>query len=246
MQTLTVFDSRFSAIIFIFGKFLRFFFFLFFLMLLSSKTRLIAGYSLWQMIFFFLTFNLIDSLVQTLMREVYRFSWQVSSGQLDYILTKPFSPLFRNLFGGPDILDVPTLIMLFIFIFYSLGKINVASVGIFLYFLLILNALIIAVSFHIVVLALGVLTTQIDNAIMFYRDLTQMARVPIDIYREPLKSIITFVIPVGVMITFPAKALMGLLSIEMIFVSFFIGLGLFFLSKKFWDFSLKYYSSASS
>lgn len=241
------FQSRFGAGVFITGKILRFLFFFIFLLVISSKIKLISGYSLWQMIFFFITFNLIDTLAQFFLREVYRFRSYVVSGDFDYILTKPISPLFRSLFGGSDILDLSIIGLSIAFIAFSMEKIGGFSLfGIVLYTALILNAFLIALAFHIFVLSIGVLTTEVDNTIMLYRDITQMGRVPVDIYREPLQGILTFAIPVGIMMTFPAKALMGLLSPSSVMISFFIGILLAILSLWFWHLSLKHYSSASS
>lgn len=241
------FQSRFGAGVFIMGKILRFLFFLLFLLLLSSKTNAIAGYSLWQIIVFFLTFNLIDTLAQFFLREVYRFRSYVVSGDFDYILTKPISPLFRSLFGGSDILDLSIIFLSLAFIIFSAGKIgDVSFLGVILYIVFIFNAFLIALAFHILVLAIGVLTTEVDNTIMLYRDITQMGRVPVDIYREPLRGILTFVVPVGIMMTFPAKVLMGLLSLGTILASVFIGMLFVMLSLWFWRFSLKHYTSASS
>ena len=101
-------------------------------------------------------------------------------------------------------------------------------------------------SFHILVLAIGVITTEVDNTLWLFRDITQMGRFPIDIYQNPLRSFITFVIPVGVMVTFPAKAAMGLLSFNSVLISVGIGVAFLYLSIMFWRFSLKKYSSASS
>src|SRR3990167_9520891 len=58
------FVSRFGAIGFLLGKLIRFVFFLFFLFILIGQTQAIAGYNLWQIIFFYATFNLLDTLVQ--------------------------------------------------------------------------------------------------------------------------------------------------------------------------------------
>ena len=241
------FLSRLGAILFVIAKFLRFIFFLAFLLLIAAKTNVISGYSIWQIIFFFATFNLIDSLSQFLLREVYRFRSYVVSGEFDYFLTKPISPLFRALFGGADILDLPLIILSAGFIIFASSKIGpVDIINIVLFIFLIFNALLIALAFHIAVLALGVLTTEVDNTIMLYRDLTQMARIPVDIYRAPLAQVLTFVVPIGIMITYPAKALMGLLSWPLIIASFLIGFSLVILSLKLWDFALKSYASVSS
>lgn len=241
------FISRFGAVIFIIGKLLRFVFFLLFLVLLENKTKAIAGYSLWQIIFFFVTFNFVDTLSQFFLREVYRFRSYVVSGDFDYILTKPISPLFRSLFGGSDILDLSILLASALFILISLphlGSFN--SLNTVLYLVLLLNAFIIAVSFHIFVLAVGILTTEVDNTIMLYRDLTQMGRVPVDIYLQPIRGILTFVVPVGIMMTFPAKVLLGLLSPLTVFISIILASLFLLLSLRCWHFALKHYSSASS
>lgn len=245
--TQIAFLSRFGAFIFTLGKLLRFFFFLLFILLLVSKTQAIGGYSFWQIILFFATFNFIDTAAQFFLREVYRFRTYVVNGFFDYILLKPVSPLFRSLFGGSDILDLSILVLSFLFIIFSAAKIDVIFLeNVILYVFLIINALLIALAFHILVLAIGVVTTEVDNAIMLYRDLTLMGRFPVDVYQEPIRGLITFAIPVGIMMTFPAKALMGLLSIDFIFLSFLIGAVLFVISITLWKVSLKYYASASS
>ena len=239
--------SRFGAIIFMFGKILRFLFFLLFLLILISRTDAIAGYSAWQIIFFFLTFNIVDTLAQFFLREVYRFRSYVISGDFDYFLTKPMPPLFRLLFGGSDILDLPILFILVIFLGVALTKIGGINIfGVILYTGLLINAFLIALAFHILVLSIGILTTEVDNTLWLYRDVTSMGRVPIDIYREPLKWIITFIFPVGIMMSFPAKAVFGLLSLELILISVLVSATLFYLSVKLWNTSLKKYSSVSS
>lgn len=45
-----------------------FVFFLIFLLLLVGKTRVLGGYTIWQVVFFFLTFNFLDTLTQLLYR----------------------------------------------------------------------------------------------------------------------------------------------------------------------------------
>lgn len=239
--------SRVGAILFLLGKILRFLFFLSFLILLVTKTKVLVGYNLWQIILFYLTFNFIDASTQMLFREVYRFRQQIVSGNFDLVLVKPVSALFRSLFGWTDLLDLITLLPFFIAISVVMSHIPDITVGkIFLYIFLIINALCLAASFHIFVLALAILTTEIDHAIMMYRDITSMGKLPIDIYQEPLRSLMTFVIPVGIMITFPAKALLGLLDMQNILLAVMINVIIFVSSISLWRYALREYTSASS
>lgn len=241
------FASRFGAVMFIFGKVLRFAFFLLFLLLLVSKTKAIVGYEIWQVIFFFATFNLVDTVVQFFLREVYRFRSYVVSGDFDYFLVKPISPLFRSLFGGSDILDISMLVISVGFVIMSILRIgNISLAGVLIYILLVSNAFLIALSFHVFILVVGILTTEVDNTLWLYRDVTQMGRVPIDIYNESIRGILTFILPVGIMMTFPAKSFMGLLSIESVIISFLVSAVLLYISLKCWKFAISHYASASS
>lgn len=241
------FASRMAAVIMLMGKILRILVFASFLVFLLQGTKGLIGYSAHQVIFFYLTFNLIDTLGQVFFREVYRFRQLVVEGNLDSVLTRPINPLIRVLLGGTDLLDT---IMLFILIFavgfYGVNYISSNPVDYLIYILLILNAFLLSAAFHIFVLGFAVIFLSVDHIIFMYRDMTSLMRVPVDIYKEPLRGIITFLIPLGIMYTFPAKALMGLLHPGFLLISFSIG-GLFLLlSLMFWKYSLKYYQSASS
>ncbi|MBI3980465.1 ABC-2 family transporter protein [Candidatus Microgenomates bacterium] len=239
--------SKESAFIFVLGKFIRLIFFLVFLITLVTHTKTLQGYTLSQTIFFYLTFNLLDTGTQLFLREVYRFRPLVVSGNFDLILLKPSSPLFRILAGGADPLDLLVLIILLFglvafFILYGVTS----PLSYFLYFLLLANGFLIGVAFHILVAGIGVITTEIDHTIMIYRDLSSLGRVPIDVYREPLRFLITFIIPVGIMMSFPAKAFLGLLTWPTVFITLSLGILALLFSLSFWKFSLRKYTSASS
>jgi ABC-2 type transport system permease protein len=81
---------------------------------------------------------------------------------------------------------------------------------------------------------------------MIYRDLMNLGRFPVDIYKQPLQGILTYLIPVGIMITLPAKALMGLVSLPGVLLSFVLGVVALHFSRRFWNFALTKYTSASS
>ena len=241
-----VLSQRFGATIFIFGKILRFGFFLAFIYFLLKGTNTLAGYNFNQTLFFFLTFNLVDVVAQFLFREVYRFRPLVISGSFDLVLTKPISALFRSLMGGADVLDlltIPPLILAIYLVGRSLGP---SPTDVLFYVLLIINGLALATAFHIAVISMGIITLEIDHTIMIYRDITNLGRFPIDIYRQPLQGILTYLIPVGIMITLPAKALMGLVSPLGVLLSFVFGAVSVLVAIRLWNFALTKYTSASS
>lgn len=234
-----------GTILFTLGKIIRFLLFFFFVYFLVSKTSSLKGYTTDQAIIFYLTFNVIDTAAQLLFREVYRFRQLVVSGDLDGILLKPYHPFLRVLVGGIDPLDAGVLILYVILTLAFIIKLSatLSLVAIVMYFLLIVNAMVIGTAFHILVLAFGILTSNIDHGVMIYRDLTSVGRFPLEIYQEPFRWLITFVIPVGIMMSFPTQSLFGKLGINLTIVAFVLAGTFMYVSLRLWGSALKKYQS---
>lgn len=241
-----VISQRLSVAVFLIGKILRFMFFFGFLFFLLVGSKTLAGYSSNQVIFFYLTFTLVDVIAQFFFREVYRFRPLIVKGDFDYVLVKPMSALFRSLLGGADVIDFITIPPLLYAVIYYGIKLNPTFPQTILYILLVLNGLLIAAAFHIIVLSLAIITLEIDHMVMIYRDLVSLGRLPVDIYKEPLKGFLTYLIPVGIMVTLPVKSLLGVASVWGVIIAFVVGVVAMFISLRFWNFALKKYSSASS
>jgi len=236
--------TRGASLMYLVGKLIRFLFFLIMLFVILGQTKTLAGYNQQQIIIFFLIFNLVDIIGQLFFRGIYFFRNEVVSGHFDLTLVKPANALFQILTVQTDLLDTPLLvIMLFLFIKQGI-KITFIN---FLLFLLIFGAsFLIITAIHIIIASIGVITTEVDNAIWIYRDLSLMAKVPVDIYIDWIRSMFTFILPIAVIFTFPAKALLGILSWQWIIYSLIISVILFYISLKFWHFALTRYTSASS
>jgi len=239
--------NKAAVFIFVFGKSLRILLFTYFLSLIFKNSGYLGDFSRDQIIFFYLSFNLLDTFAQLFFREVYRFRSIIINGNFDYILTKPVNPLIRVLVGGADVFDlIIGIILIVITVWFGITRLHPSLLSGVSYLLLLGNGFLIAAAFHILVLSLGILIFSIDHLVMIYRDLTSLMRIPVDLYTEPLRSLLIFVIPLGVMFTFPAKALMGLLLPEALLLSLFSGLLVLAISLRIWHASLRFYQSASS
>ncbi len=243
---LTVLSQRLGILIYLFGKLFRFGYLYLFIVFLLKGTQTLAGYTLDETLFFFFTFYFIDTFAQFLYREVYRFRPQVVSGGFDLTLSKPFSALFKSLASGADVMDLLFLPFILFCLLNVGAKLDPSVLEIFLWIILAINGFLISTAFHIFVLGLGILTLEIDHTIMIYRDVTALGRFPIDIYKEPLKGFLSFILPIGVMFSVPAKGFIGILSWQMILIAILMGCAFMFLSMKFWQYALKHYTSASS
>ncbi len=235
-----------SVAVFLTGKIVRYIFYFGFLYLLVSKSKGILGFSANQALFITATYTLIDTLAQFLFRSTYTFRQLVVTGDFDNFLTKPLNPLFRSVAGGPDGIDLITIPPIIAVVVYFAVQLNPNLLNVIFYLILVLNSILIALSIHIFVLATGIITLSVDQLIIIFRDFSSMGRFPIDIYKEPLKSFLMFVVPVGIMFTVPAKALFGLVSPIGVILTLLFGVVFFVLSNKYWNFALKKYTSASS
>ncbi|OGV88616.1 hypothetical protein A2Z41_02055 [Microgenomates group bacterium RBG_19FT_COMBO_39_10] len=237
-----------SGLFFIIGKILRFLFMIIFLLVVLSQTKTLAGYSREQVILFFLIFNIVDIFTQFLFRGAYHFRPLVTSGNFDLDLLRPLPSFFRPVFGYTDILDLITLIPLSIFFVWFIfsQQLFAGFDHLFLAMLLLFNSFILGFSFHLFACSVGIITMEIDHLLWIYRDMTGMARFPTDIYREIIRWILTFTIPVVFLFTVPTKALMGLISWPWVMAAFLVN-GLFLWgSLRFWRYALTQYTSASS
>lgn len=237
-------ENRLGVIFLLSGKFIRFIFFLVFLTIIHRQVQSIAGYSLKQMVTFFLMFNVLDLFGQLFFRGIYWFRQQVVSGEFDFRLTKPLSPLFQALTRHTDILDLPLFLVTILFLARQGIAITAPQALIFLVTLI--SGCIIVTAIHVAVAALGVMTTEVDHTIMIYRDLSQMARVPVDIYTDAVRVLLTFVIPIAIAYTIPAKSLLGLVTLPTVLIGIVISVASLAASLRLWRYALTQYSSASS
>ena len=173
--------------IFLFSKIVRYGMFMAFLYLLFNGVSSVRGYNREQMLMFYLVFNIIDTTAQLMFREVYRFRPLVVSGGFDAVLTKPFSPIIRSLFGGPDFIDLGMLAIIISVAVYVAGAfIHPSFIQTLLFLAMIINSLLLVAAFHILVLGIGVITLSVDNLVMLYRDLPSLMRIPVDMFTNPL------------------------------------------------------------
>lgn len=242
-------NNRLGAGLFICAKLLRFAIFFFTIVLIVGKTQSVAGFSQDQVLLVFFVFTLVDTISQMLFREVYRFRPRILSGDFDLDLVKPMPSLLRPLLGGADPLDMITLIPLIIgfvsFLAHS-TLVPIAWIDGVLFLLLVINAVIISASFHILVLALGVISTEVDHAIMLYRDLWNMGRFPTRVYGGVVRLFLSTLIPIASMVTVPVLALSGTWGFVSVLTTLPLGGALLALSIFIWNRALSHYTSAST
>ena len=252
MAFLMQFTNRWSSLGWLGGKFVRLAFFILFIVSIFRHVPSVAGYSLEAVALFFLTFNLVDIVAQILIRGIYMVGRDIREGDMDFYLIQPLNPLFRvcsNLVDFLDFLMLIPVVAIILWVFPHLLS-GFSTSELFkngtLYVLLCLNGLVIAFSIHVLVASLTMRTQQMEETIWMYRDLVNLGRFPVDIYTPFLRALLTFVFPIAVMVSYPSKALLGLLSPQKTVLAFVLSAVLLAVSLAAWKSSLRHYSSVSS
>ncbi len=101
-------------------------------------------------------------------------------------------------------------------------------------------------SLWLMMVSLAFWFVRLDNFTELFYGFYEAGRYPVAIYRGVVRVVLTFVVPIAFVTTFPASALLGRLDQETASIALAFAIGLFFLSNRFWNLALRHYSSASS
>lgn len=241
-------SNRLDSFSYLAGKLIRFGFFWLFIVSIFHFTDTLAGYNKYEVLLFFLTFNLVDVLSQVLFRGIYMFKSAVNRGKFDFTLTKPINPLFYSLSRLTDLMDLIFLGPIIGLLIYVIVKlpISLSIAPIAIYFATLFLALILTLSIHIISAAVTIITIESDQVIWFYRESMTLGRFPMDVYSQTVQLIFTFIMPIFIIVAFPARALLGLVTKPLFAAAILVTLVFFLFSLIIWQYALRQYSSASS
>lgn len=229
------------------GKLIRFGFFLLFIISIFNFTDNIAGHGKWEVMLFYLTFNLVEVFGQAFFRGIYDFKFDVRLGNFDFLLSKPINSLFYTFSRRTDILDMAFMVPVIALLIYDIIKLGIFDLATILFYVLFLfNSILIIVGIHIISACVTILAVENDNFIWLYRETMTIGRFPPEIFSSFIQAIFTFILPIIIITAFPVKALLGLLSLKIAILAFIYAILFLSVSLWLWNKCLKKYSSASS
>jgi ABC-2 type transport system permease protein len=195
------------------------------------------------------TFIILESLCYGLLGpNMMRFSGAVQQGSLDITLTKPVNTQF---FVSTRYMDINGIlngvvgIALLLVGLRMLGRIPVwhqwAS-----WLMLLTCGLVMAYSIWFFCVTWSIWAVKLEAIAVVFDPMMQMARFPLEIYPMRLRTLLTFVLPVGFLTTFPAQALLGQAPAQTLFIAPLLAAAMLSISHFFFQFALRSYGSASS
>ncbi len=173
---------------------------------------------------------------------------QIRTGTLDFVLIKPADAQFlvsTARFEPWKIIDVVAALGIEAWAFIALGRWPAPS-GVLLAFGLLAVAVVVLYSVWILVIAAAFWVVRLDNLAYLFNSLFDFARWPVTIFRGIYRLVFTFVIPLAVMTTYPAQALLGTLTRATTASSLLGSLVFIVAARLVWTRAISHYTSASS
>jgi ABC-2 type transport system permease protein len=209
----------------------------------------VVGWSGWELVVLTGCFTLISGLFGALIQPALNESMNhIRRGTLDYVLLRPADALVLCLvtaFAPWRLIEALGGLGLIV---AGLGQLGRAPSGLEL-----LSALGMGLAGVLALYAVGVLilcasfrAVQLQNLTFLMEALLDFARWPAQVFRGFLRMVFTFVIPLAVMTTYPAEALLGRLAGGTVVTAMATSVGLMVVARLLWTRSLRGYTSASS
>ncbi|MDJ0511490.1 MAG: ABC transporter permease [Crocosphaera sp.] len=235
----------------------------FFIAVLSSLTNLVG--SLFSLYLFYQTdytfpgwswqeslivlgmFTLLNGVSSTLLvPNLNRIVEQVQQGTLDFILLKPISSQYWLSLRSFSPWGLSDLVFGLIIIIYASHQLQFNISNYFLSMITVGFAIISLYSIWFMLGATSIWFVKIYNVTEVLRGLLEAGRYPIAAYPTAYRIFFTFVVPVTFLTTVPAETLLGKNQEIWLLFSGLLAIFLLIISHYFWQFALKFYTSASS
>jgi ABC-2 type transport system permease protein len=193
------------------------------------------------------TFTLLQGFSATfLVPNLNRIVKHIEQGTLDFVILKPIDSQFWLSFRTVSPWGLPDIIFGLLIIVYSGIKLNLAITNYFFAIIPIIFGLMILYSLWFMLGATSIWFVKIYNVTEVLRGLLEAGRFPMVAYPVAFRFFFTFVVPVAFLTTTPAETLLGRNPTPWLIGSGILAFSLLIISRYFWQFALRFYTSASS
>ena len=218
-----------------------------------ARTSTLAGWTEPQYFFFVGCFFALNGLIETLfMENCNEFAELVRTGDLDFLLLKPIDEQFLVSCRRIDWGTAPNVLMGFILMGISLAQMGWSfdPIRLSAFLLTFACGTAIAYCFMLLLTSLSVWLVRNQSLMEMWWLFSSLARYPREIFAgpwgEPLGVIFTFFIPILVVVNVPSNAMVRVLEPGMIALTLVFTVVLVWISRRFFQWALRSYRSASS
>lgn len=195
--------------------------------------------------FFTLFSGLIEALLQPNMNRIID---QIRRGTFDFVLLKPVDSQFMASLRHLSIWKLADVVMGAGICIYAAVRLDLSpTVG----DLLIAGGFmacgaVILYSIWLMLVTAAFWFVRIDNITELFTAIYETGRFPVSVYPSWMRGVLTFVVPIAFITTFPAAAVLGRAEPWLLAAAVLLAAALFAACTRFWRYAVRHYSSASS
>ena len=216
---------------------------------LWSQRSTIAGWSLEEaaLVTAWFTFlrAILDGAVQPSLQAVVE---HIRKGTLDFVLLKPADAQFlvsTARFEVFNFVDAAAAVALAVWALHRLHRVpSAAQIATALGLTVAASAILYALA--ILVISAAFYVVRLDNLIYLFNSVFDAARWPASVFRGVWRVLFTFIVPLALMTTYPALALLGRLALHTAVAALGGALAFVLVARAVWKRSIGHYRSASS
>ncbi|HSW48436.1 MAG TPA: ABC-2 family transporter protein [Candidatus Saccharimonadales bacterium] len=218
------------------------------MLLLTSRTSSVFGWTRNELLILAGTYNIILSIFYFLFsRNFNEFSNTIHYGKLDALITKPIDIQFLMTCMYVSYTHVIRFILGVGFVIFILNQMHmVFTIVTFLWFILFLVlSIVILYSIWLLVMTITIWHTKLSNLADLLYEGHSVSKYPQEIFKGASWPVYFILFPLTLIVTIPTKVLLQKMLLGDIFWPIIFAIGLFGISRRFWKFALRYYTSAS-
>lgn len=215
---------------------------------LYQHTEKIGDWDKYQMRVFLGLLFVIDAFYMIIIHEnLENISEKVRKGDLDLLLAKPVNSQFMLTLQKANTAIFGNLLLGSAWLFYALlGLPDFNYLRLLWLIVLIPCSLCVVYSMRFMFSATAVIFTRSENLQFLWWQVYRLGMRPDSMYNPYIKYAILTILPVGVIVSIPARALLNPPNLNYLLWPLILAPILIYGTHRFWNFALKFYSSASS
>ena len=222
---------------------------LFVLALLYGRGSSLGGWSWDESLVVLGVYTLLDGFTSAVLQpNLSKIVNHVQTGTLDFVLLKPIDSQFWISTRSFSPWGLPGLAAGAGLIIWAASRAGASweASRVALMALLLASSAVILYSLWFMLAALSIWFVKVWNATEVLRYVLVAGRYPVSAYPAGLRTLFTLVLPVAFLTTVPAEAILGRVSGSWALASLGVAAAALGLSRWFWQYALRYYTSASS
>lgn len=212
-------------------------------------TGTIGGWTLAQALVVVGLFRIFEGVIDGVMRpNITRIVEHIQKGTLDFVLLKPVDSQFMASLRQINLLVIPDFLVGVALVLYGIWA-QGATVGpaqLAAFALLMVCGTVIAYSVWMLLTTTAFWLVRIENISELLTAIYETGRFPVSAFGTWIRIVLTFVVPIAFLTTFPAAALLGILDPRYLLIAPLMAGGLLLACRAFWRVALRSYTSASS